>query len=107
MTDDGRSMDHWLVTVRMRRRRMAFVFSQGVGFNGAEPELESILDCLSSDASGAEGRDFEEWASDYGYDIDSRTAEKTYHAICKQMRQLGRLLGPDAYAELLHDVERL
>ncbi|HKE02503.1 MAG TPA: hypothetical protein VKE91_00485 [Blastocatellia bacterium] len=104
---DAHPMDHWRVTLHVNRRRMMVVFSQGSGFNGAAPELGQVLDCLASDASGAEGRDFEEWASDYGYDSDSRTAERTYDAIVTQMRQLGHLLGPDAYAELLHDTERL
>ena len=101
------SMDHWRVTLRCGGRRMTLTFSQGFGHHGAAPELASVLDCLASDSSSVEGNDFESWASDFGYSTDSRKALKTYNVCVRQMRSLGRLLGPDAYSALLWDTERL
>lgn len=103
----SRDMDHWKVTLRCQGRRMSLVFSQGYGHNGKAPELASVLNCLASDASSVEGNDFESWAADLGFDPDSRTALKTYNVCVRQMASLGRLLGADAYSELLWNTERL
>jgi len=82
-------------------------FSQGLGIT-EDPTLADVLDCIANDASGYDNtRGFEDWASDYGYDADSRSAEKIYRAIKRQAEQLKRTIGDAAYAELLYDVERL
>lgn len=76
--------------------------------NKYRPDLASVLDCLASDASGIENaRDFEDWASDYGYDTDSRSAEQTYNTCRGQARALLKLLGREAYEVLLWETERL
>lgn len=81
-------------------------FSQGSAHT-EEPTLADVLDCLASDASSYDNAGtFEEWASEYGYDSDSRKAEKTYKAIKRQAEQLKRTLGQDAYEELLYKTER-
>lgn len=105
MADPDRRMDHWSVTIHHGRKRMSLVFSQGLAHIGP-PELADVLDCLASDACSVEGFDFDEWAKSMGWDADSRKAERTYQAISQQMRQLGRLLGPDAYSDLLWNTER-
>src|SRR5262245_50370751 len=75
MDAPARSMDHWKVYLRKGTRRMSLVFSQGHGFNGAQPEIASVVDTLGNDAAGYEAADgFEQWASDLGYDADSRRA---------------------------------
>lgn len=71
------------------------------------PELSDVLDCLASDSSGVENaRDFNDWAADYGYDEDSRKAEKIYNQCVEQRRELRDLLGLKLYEELLYEVER-
>jgi hypothetical protein len=60
------------------------------------------------DASGAENaRNFEDWASEYGYDTDSRAAERTYNVVVKQAAELREFLGAADYKFLLNEVERL
>ena len=72
------------------------------------PSIEDVLDCLASDASGfGNSRTFEEWADEYGYDSDSRKAEKTYNAVAENTKKLKNLLGHDLYEKLLFEVERL
>lgn len=81
-------------------------FSRGPALEG-EPTAEDVLDCLASDASGVENaRNFEEWASEYGYDTDSRKAERTYNIVREQAKQLRGFLGSDAYELLLWHTER-
>lgn len=72
---------HWSVTLCYQGRRMKTTFSQGSAHT-APPTAADVLGCLASDASGVDGRTFEEWASDYGYDGDLRRAERTYY-VCQ------------------------
>ena len=82
-------------------------FSQGSAHK-KPPTLADVLDCLASDASGVDNvRSFDDWASEYGYDTDSRKAERTYHICKKQAQDLKALLGRDAYNQLLYGTERL
>lgn len=55
------------------------------------PSLEDVLYSLVSDSEVLDYASFEEWADSYGYDTDSREAEKTYQqclAIALKLRQL-------------------
>ena len=82
-------------------------FSQGSAHK-KPPTLAEVLDCLASDASGVDNaQSFEAWASEYGYDTDSRKAEKTYNICVQQAQELKILLGQDAYNQLLNGTERL
>ena len=82
-------------------------FSQGSAHK-EPPTLAEVLDCLASDASGVDNaQSFEDWASEYGYDTDSRKAECTYRICEKQAQELKALLGRDAYNQLLYGTERL
>jgi hypothetical protein len=83
-------------------------FSQGSAHT-QDPTLADVLDCLASDASGYENavNGAFEWASECGYDEDSRKAEKIFRAIKRQAEQLKRTLGQEAYEELLWNTERL
>lgn len=51
-----------------------------VGRKPILPDTASVLASLISDADAIEHSSFESWASDYGYDVDSRAAESTYRA---------------------------
>jgi hypothetical protein len=91
-----KNSDGWTVTLRNGTKRMTFPFYVGSGHNGAEPKINDVMDCLLSDASGYENsRDFEEWCSEYGYDTDSRKAEKIYKACEKEFEKLKNFLGDD------------
>jgi len=79
---------------------MTVPFSMGDGYNGAKPTVDTVLDCLASDASGAD-ETFEYWCGNFGYDTDSRRAEKTYKAVQRQTAKLRAFLGEDLYMGLL------
>lgn len=57
------------------------------------PLLRDVLYCLVMDAGVIDYATFEEWASEYGYDTDSREAEKTYRACLETALQLRAILG--------------
>jgi hypothetical protein len=98
---------HWKVTLRRKGgRRMTVYFSMGPAHT-SEPEAAEVLDCLASDASGYDNaRSFEDWCSEYGYDSDSRKAERTYKTIEKQREKLFSFLGDD-YDKVLFHTDRL
>lgn len=58
-----------------------------------QPLLINVLYCLAQDASVMNSRCYEEWASDYGYDEDSRKGEKIYRQCLEQTKNLERVLG--------------
>jgi len=104
---DWKNANHYKVTLRHKGKRLTSYFSQGYGITG-EPKTEDVLNDLASDSSGIENaRSFEDWAADYGYDTDSRKAEKIYNACMKQSEKLKSFLGDNLYQELLYNTESL
>lgn len=87
-------------------RKMTLEFSQGSAHT-KNPTAADVLDCLASDASGYQNAvGFTGWAEDYGYDTDSRKAERIYFQIEAQAVQLRELLGLEPYERLLWNIER-
>ena len=105
-TPDWTDADHWKCRLRMGGRSLTTYFSMGFAL-AREPRPEDVLDCLASDATGPDQQSFEEWCSEYGYDTDSRKAERTYQTIQKQSDKLKRFLGELDYEFLLYSTERL
>lgn len=103
---DADRMNHYRCQIKAGRSRMTVLFSMGSALMH-EPELKEVLDCLASDASGLENaRSFEDWCGEYGYNTDSRWAERTYRTIERQADKLKNLLGESAYETLLWKIER-
>ncbi len=65
-----------------------------------EPDKADVLYSLAMDASVLDAPSFEEWASDFGYDTDSREAEKTYRACLDIALKLRNAIGEDGLARL-------
>lgn len=107
---DSVDMDDWKCVLRRGkegRKRMTVYFSQGYGHNGKAPDLTSVLDCLASDSSMIENAPtFEDFANEFGYDLDSRKAERTFKACEHQAKRLENFLGEELYQELLWKVGR-
>lgn len=60
-----------------------------------KPDSQDVIYSLLIDSDVLQYSDFESWAGDFGYDVDSRQAEKTYQACMKialQFRQIGESL---------------
>lgn len=109
--DTDNQMDHWKCRIICRhgdqRRVMTTYFSMGWGLGGRPPKLCEVLDCMASDSAGLENNGtLEDWCSEYGYDTDSRKAERTYKTIQRQSARLRTFLGNAAYEALLWDTER-
>lgn len=110
MEDEWRDANHWRCTVICGKRRMVTPFSQGSAHT-EPPTLEDVVNALVLDAAGFENaRTFEDWCGEYGYDTDSRKAERTYNAIKRQTAKFKALidpLGAAAWQNLLYHTETL
>jgi hypothetical protein len=84
--------DGWTVVLKMDGRQMTVPFYKGFGHHGAEPTAEEVLECLALDAVD-NNQTFADWCAEYGYDTDSRRAERVYHACLKSTEKLRRFLG--------------
>ena len=79
---------------------MTIFYSQGFGIEG-EPKLDSVLDCLLCDTLGVTDTinvaSFEDFCDNFGYEIDSPLAKKSYNATIKNTNKLKNLLDNKYY----------
>jgi hypothetical protein len=59
----------------------------------SKPDPLGLLYCLVMDSSAAD-TSFEDWASEYGYDTDSRKALEIFQQCQDQTRKFRRVVGP-------------
>ena len=67
------------------------------------PELTDALYCLVMDSDAIDYPTFEDWASNFGYDEDSREAEKAYKACLETALKLRQLVDIDKAREAFQD----
>lgn len=111
--DADTNMFHYSIKLKNRARgEFCTFYSKGLGHvekkfkRPAPPKLDEALDCLAGDSSSVECS-FAYWCAECGYDIDSRSAERTYAACCEQADKLRQFLGDAVYRELIFNVDRL
>ncbi len=83
---------HWTVTATFEGQTITSPFSQGSAFD-RPPTARDVLSSLVMDASCADEPTFEDFCSSLGYDSDSRTAERIWHACRDTELQLRRMFG--------------
>jgi hypothetical protein len=106
-----RDMHPYTVTLTRGGKKITTPFYTGVSVRLEERASQSkiaadVLHSLVSDTQGFENaRDFEDWASEYGYDVDSRKAERIYQSLSKIAPQVRDFLGEDfeTFAEAAQD----
>jgi hypothetical protein len=102
--EDSYHMNHWRSTLKMGKKQMTIIFSQGFGITH-DPKAEDIVNCLIMDGWSAENcRGLEDFCNEFGYE-DRRKANKIYKAILYQNEQFKKFLG-DLYDEAM-DCETL
>lgn len=72
-----------------------FNFGQSINDGAKKPTIYDILACLQKYDCGS----FENFCSEFGYDTDSRKAEKIYKAVWKEFKAVDRLFN-DVIEEL-------
>lgn len=64
------------------------------------PDILDVMYCLVMDSDVLETSGFEEWASNFGYDTDSRKAKKIYDQCVEQSLKLKAVLGYEKLEKL-------
>ena len=111
---DQDSWEHHSFTVRLDNPRhgghMVTPWRQGLGITTHPGDTPAeIVDSLVSDAwSYLRSRSFEDWAGEFGYDTDSRKAEKIYQTLADLAPIVVAFLGgQDEFDHVATDIERL
>ena len=68
-------------------KQYTFEFGQSISEGSNEPTLYDVLTCLTK----YDPESFEYFCANYGYDEDSRKAEKIYKAVVKEFNNMNRL----------------
>ncbi len=82
------------------RKSYTFEFGQSIAKGSEEPTLYDVLSCLQKYDVGT----FEDFCANFGYDEDSRTAERTYKAVVKEFEAMQRLF-TDEELEVLQMIQ--
>jgi len=85
--------DHWdVVLKRGKAAPLSTRFHMGIGLDGRAPTAAAVVYSLMSDGRAGE-LSFEEFCSEFGYDADSRRAEKIWKECKKIAPKIRKLLG--------------
>jgi len=76
-------------------KQYTFSFGQSILAGAEKPGLYDVLSCLTK----YDPESFSNFCSEFGYDEDSRTAERIYKAVCKEWQSVDRLFS-DCITEL-------
>lgn len=86
-TDDEQKRYVFKVRLSKGGKQYTFEFGQSISEGSNEPTLYDVLACLTK----YDPETFEDFCANYGYDEDSRKAEKTYKAVLKEFNNMNRL----------------
>ena len=83
--------ERWVYKCRLSRNRKyyTFHFGQSIAAGDKKPSLYDIFSCLTKYDPGT----FENFCLEYGYNEDSRKAERTYNEVVKEWNAVERLFG--------------
>jgi hypothetical protein len=87
---DKDGQKRYIFTIRLInaiKKYYEFEFGQSVAQGNEEPTMYDILTCITKYNPGS----FEDFCGDFGYDEDSRSAEKTYKAVVKEYKAMCKL----------------
>lgn len=96
--NDTEERDIYNVTLSRGKRSYNFKFGQSINstLKSIKPNAYDILSCLQKYDPGL----FEDFCSDFGYDEDSRKAEKIYNAVRNEYLNLAKMFNDDELAEM-------
>jgi hypothetical protein len=101
--DDKTTRDIYTIVLKNKQHRYRFLFGQSVSesnYGGKPPSAYDVLSCLTKYDIGS----FEDFCGEFGYDLDSRKAYKTYKAVLKEWKNVERLFSSEQI-ELLQEIQ--
>ena len=96
--NDKQTRDIYKVTISKGERSYTFNFGQSIAKSGTNeaPTPYDVLSCLQKYDIGS----FEDFCNEFGYDSDSRAAEKTYNAVREEWLNVCRIWNDSEIEEL-------
>lgn len=90
--------ERFIFTIQLKHggKSYTFKFGQSIAAGAKEPTMYDVLTCLQKYEVGT----FENFCGDFGYDQDSRTAERIYKAVCKEFENMERLFSHEILEEM-------
>ena len=100
--DDKQNRDIYKITISKGKRHYTFDFGQSIAKTGTKeaPTPYDVLACLQKYDVGS----FEDFCWEFGYNVDSSQAEKTYKAVCKEYEKLCTIFSDDEM-ELMQEIQ--
>ena len=99
-SEDKESREIYKVTLRNKNGSYTFKFGQSIADQGQEPTAYDVLASVTKYDVGS----FEQFCSEFGYEEDSRMAEKTYKAVLKEWDNISRLFNTESDMEKLQAI---
>lgn len=87
--DDKQSRWVFNCTLKRKGKQYTFDFGQSTAAGDEKPTMYDVLTCIEK----YDHPTFEDFCGDYGYDTDSRKAERTFKAVQKEYKAVERLFG--------------
>jgi len=96
--DDTSERDIYRCTLKRNGQRLSIHFGQSLHDTGTGkyPTAYDLLACITKDDPGT----FENFCGDFGYDTDSRKAEKIYKLVTKEWGKVSRFFMSEELEEL-------
>lgn len=87
----GEKQSRYVFKCRLTRngKRYTFEFGQSISNGSTKPSMYDVLACLTKSDPGT----FEDFCYEFGFDTDSRLAERIYKGVCKEYAAVERLFG--------------
>ncbi len=97
---DSDKENRYVFKVKLSRlgKSYTFNFGQSIRAGAEEPSLYDVLTCLQKYDVGT----FWQFCWEFGYDEDSRTAEKIYKAVCKEFENVERL-----FSDIIEELQEI
>lgn len=89
----------FICVLKNKLHRYRFTFGQSIANGKKQPSAYDVLACLTKYEVGT----FQNFCSDYGYDIDSRKAYKIYKAVLREWENIKLLFTPEQI-EILQEI---
>lgn len=96
---DKEQREIYKITLKTPKGSYTFKFGQSIASQGEEPTPYDVLACLTKYDVGS----FEEFCSEFGYDTDSRAADRTFKAVVKEWENISRIY-TEEQIELLQEI---
>jgi hypothetical protein len=95
---DGASRNVYFIILTRGNNKMRFKFGDSMNNTdkGGKPNSYDVLTCLNKYDPGT----FEDFCGEFGYEVDSRQAFKTYKAVKKEFKDLSSLYNEEELEKL-------